>query len=69
MARYKMARSDAPVQKHCEGARIVGGDETHVEIELPDGATVSDALVPMGGLGVAKKKSKKQAEAEPIEDE
>lgn len=68
MARYKMARSDAPVQNHCEGARIVGGDETHVEIELPDGAEVSDALVPMGGAS-AKKKAKKQAEAEPTEDE
>ncbi len=65
MARYKMARSDAPVHNHCEGGRIVGGDETHVEIELPDGAKVSDALVPMGST---KKKAKK-AEAETVEDE
>ena len=64
MARYRMARADGPVRNHCEGARIVGGDETHVEVELPDDAEVSDALTPVGG---GKKKGKKQMEAEPDE--
>ena len=69
MARYRMARTDAPLQNHCVGGRIVGGDETHVEVEVPAGVEVSDALVPMGGLGGAKKKGKKKPEAEPTEAE
>lgn len=69
MARYRMSRKDAPLRNHCEGGRIVGGDETHVEVEVPDGVEVSSALVPMGDMGGAKKKGKKQAEAAPDEDE
>lgn len=45
LVKYRMRRSDGPLRPMPEGGCITGGDDTHVDVEVPEGVDVPDILV------------------------
>lgn len=44
LVKYRMRRSDGPLRPMPEGGCITGGDDTHVDVEVPEGVEVPAIL-------------------------